>query len=66
MAIIAGLIGLTALVVGAITLFAFAAEQGFIGLAAYFACWVFLLPVMLVASILVGLVALFIMAKERF
>ena len=40
---------------GAALLFAFAAEQGFIGLAVYVACWVFLFPVMLVICIVVGL-----------
>ena len=39
---------------GAVFLFAFAAEQGFIGLAAYVACWVFLFPVMLVVCIING------------
>ena len=64
-AIILGLAGLAALIVGAVALFALAAEQGFIGLAAYFACWVFLLPIMVVASIVVGLFTLFILVKER-
>ncbi len=40
---------------GALVLLAFATEQGFIGLAAYIACWVFLFPVMLVLSIIVGI-----------
>ncbi len=39
---------------GAVFLFAFAAEQGFVGIAAYIACWVFLFPVMLVICIIVG------------
>jgi hypothetical protein len=43
-------------VFGAIILFELAAEQGFLGLAAYFACWVFLFPVMLIASLIIGLV----------
>lgn len=42
---------------GAVVLLAFAAEQGFVGLAAYVACWVFLLPVMLVICVFVGMVA---------
>jgi hypothetical protein len=42
---------------GALLLLAFAAEQGFIGLAAYFACWVFMLPLMLVLSVVVGALA---------
>lgn len=57
--IVVGLIGLAALIIGALSLFAFAAEQGFIGLAVYFACWVFLLPIMVGASIVVGIIALF-------
>ncbi len=47
---------------GAVFLFAFAAEQGFIGIAAYIACWVFFFPVMLVICIIVGL---FIMWANR-
>ena len=34
--------------------FAWAGEQGFVGLAVYFACWVFLAPVMIVGSIIFG------------
>ncbi len=41
---------------GALYLLAFAGEQGFIGLAAYIACWVFLFPAMLVISIIIGIV----------
>ena len=40
---------------GAVFLFEFAAEQGFVGIAAYIACWVFFFPVMLVICIIVGL-----------
>ena len=43
-------------ITGAFLLFAFAAEQGFIGIAVYFACWVFILPVMLILSLVVGFV----------
>lgn len=39
---------------GALEILAFASEQGFVGLAAYAACWVFMLPLMLVASVVVG------------
>lgn len=42
---------------GALVLFAFAALQGFLGIAAYFAAWVVLFPVMAVASIVVGFLA---------
>ena len=38
---------------------AFAVEQGFLGLAAYVACWVFLFPVMLTISIIVGALVTF-------
>ena len=41
--------------IGAVVLLAFAGEQGFVGLAAYVACWVFLLPVMLVVCVFVGM-----------
>lgn len=47
---------------GAVALFGFAAEQGFIGIAAYIACWVFFFPVMLAIAVIVGLV---IMWAER-
>src|SRR6056297_2637319 len=39
---------------GAIFLFAWAMEQGFLGAVAFFAAWVFLLPVMLVSSFVIG------------
>jgi len=42
--------------IGAITLFAWATESGFVGVAAYFACWIFMLPVMLIGSAIVGFV----------
>ena len=48
-----------AAIVGAIFLFAFASEQGFIGLAVYIACWVFLFPVMLIICIIVGIILMF-------
>lgn len=63
--IIAGLIGLAALVLGAIALFAFAAEQGFVGLAAYVACWVFLVPIMASVCIITGLISLFLILREK-
>lgn len=43
--------------IGALALLAFAGEQGFVGLAAYVACWVFFFPVMLVICIIVGFFA---------
>lgn len=39
---------------GAANLFVMAAEQGFIGLAVYFACWIAGFPVMLVVCIILG------------
>lgn len=45
---------ISSLYYGVVLIFGFAAEQGFIGIAAYIACWVFLAPVMLVATFLVG------------
>ena len=39
---------------GALHLLAWATESGFIGVAAYVACWVFLFPFMLGGSILAG------------
>ncbi|MGM0583470.1 MAG: hypothetical protein ACQEUZ_02305 [Pseudomonadota bacterium] len=42
---------------GALELFGMAAAQGFVGLVAYVAAWVFLLPVMAVASGVIGFFA---------
>ena len=44
------------LFIGAAFLFAWASEQGFIGAAAYFACWIFLFPFMLTVCIITGAV----------
>ena len=44
-----------AAIAGAFSLFGFASEQGFVGLAAYVAAWVFAFPVMLVICIGIGL-----------
>ena len=62
--IVVGLIGLASLVLGAIDIFAFAGEQGFIGIAAYVACWVFLGPIIATISVLIGLYLLFGIAKR--
>jgi hypothetical protein len=45
------------LFVGAALLFAWACEQGFIGAAAYFACWILLFPFMVVACVISGAIA---------
>jgi hypothetical protein len=39
---------------GAVGLFVWASEQGFVGVAVYFGCWVFLFPLMLTGCILFG------------
>ena len=44
---------------GALGLLADASNQGFLGLAAYIALWVFLFPVMAVVSILAGILLMF-------
>ena len=43
--------------VGAVALFVAAAEQGFVGVAIYIACWVFLFPAMLILCVVIGLFA---------
>jgi len=43
--------------IGAVGLLEWAGESGFIGVAAYFACWVFLFPLMLIGSIITGALA---------
>ena len=40
---------------GALVLFAYAGEQGFIGIAVFIACWVFMFPVMVVLAAIIGL-----------
>ena len=55
LALTIGIYLLASLVTGAIILFAWATESGFIGVAAYFACWVFLFPIMLIGCIIVGI-----------
>ena len=46
--------------IGAVIIFGFAGLQGFVGIAAYFAAWVFLLPIMATISIIVGIATIFI------
>jgi hypothetical protein len=43
----------------ALLLFAWAAGQGFIGVAAYFACWIFMFPVMLGVCLIGGTIGFF-------
>lgn len=42
---------------GAVILLAWANESGFVGVAAYVACWVFLFPIMLTGCIISGVVS---------
>jgi len=42
---------------GAMVLLSVAADQGLFGVAAYAACWVFLLPIMLAACVIAGLIS---------
>ena len=49
------LAALSWLFLGAVVLFTWALSQGFIGAAIYFALWIFALPFMLIASMLVYL-----------
>ena len=63
LAILIGLALLALIIIGAIALFAWAAGSGFIGVAVYFACWVFLFPIMLIGSIIMGIVGL-VAARE--
>jgi|GEM_PF-6628764 len=39
---------------GAGVVFAYASEQGFIGVAVFAACWFFMFPVMVIVSLIVG------------
>jgi hypothetical protein len=64
-AILIALFLLAALVLGAMGIFSLAAAQGFIGIAVYVACWVFLAPIMAGASIILGIYTMFILYKER-
>lgn len=49
-----GLWLISALFAGGGVILAYAIQQGFLGVAVFIACWVFMLPVMLVVSLLVG------------
>ena len=64
LALVIGLFLLAFLVVGAIALFAWAAQSGFIGIAVYFACWVFLFPIMLIGSIIWGIIGLVVLRED--
>ena len=62
--VILGIIGIAALILGAIELFAYAGQQGFVGLAAFAACWVFLSPIIATVSVLIGLYLMFRIARR--
>ncbi len=49
---------LRSLFIGASVLLAWAGMQGFVGVAAYVTCWIFLAPFMAVASIVIGMMPL--------
>lgn len=55
---------LGSLIAGAAILLGWASSQGFIGVAVYFALWIFAFPFMLIVSIIIGLVTTWIAAKE--
>jgi len=57
-----GLSLLAALIVGSVFLFDFASEQGFVGIAAYVACWVFMFPAMPIACAITGAIIIW---RER-
>lgn len=58
-AVLVGLWLIFAAFTGAVAILGFASEQGFIGVTVYILLWVFLFPVMLIISIIVGIVAMF-------
>ena len=62
--IVVSLLGLAALILGAIDIFSYAAHQGFIGIAAYVACWVFLGPIIGAVSVVIGLYLIFGITKR--
>ncbi len=57
--VVIGLLLLVAFIYGSIDLFVFAGQQGFIGLAAFVACWVFFWQILTVISVLIGLTYLY-------
>jgi len=65
LALVIGIYVIIALVIGAISLFALAGESGFMGFAVYFVCWVFLFPMMLISSIIVGILNLVAISEGR-
>jgi hypothetical protein len=62
--LIISLWALGSLLEGAAILLAWASSQGFIGVAVYFALWIFAFPFMLIVSIIIGLVSIWTLGKE--
>lgn len=54
--LVVGFVSFSVMVVGIVALLAKAAEQGFLGIVVYFACWLLLCPIMATACIIYGLV----------
>jgi|TARA_B110000879_G_C11153414_1_gene505699 hypothetical protein len=59
------LVAASSLFLGATLLLAWALSQGFIGVAVYFALWIFAFPFMLIASIITGLISGWTLDKEE-
>ncbi|HAB37477.1 MAG TPA: hypothetical protein DCE52_05685 [Rhodobacteraceae bacterium] len=59
------LVATSSLFLGATLLLAWASSQGFIGVAIYFALWIFAFPLMLIASIITGLISGWTLDKEE-
>ena len=59
------LVAASSLFLGATLLLAWASSQGFIGVAVYFALWIFAFPLMLIASIITGLIFGWTLDKEE-
>jgi len=57
LALVIGLYLLKYAFIGAVVILEWAGESGFVGVAAYFACWVFLFPLMLTGCIITGAIA---------
>lgn len=65
LALVIGIYVIIALIIGARSLFALAGESGFMGFTIYFTCWVFLFPIMLISSIIVGIFILVAISEGR-
>ena len=63
--LVIALVAASSLFLGATLLLAWASSQGFIGVAVYFALWIFAFPFMLIASIITGLISGWTLDKEE-